>query len=411
MIITFTLSKALQGKGFCAMWTQLSLFDSLDNRQDTTSLDREATQKKRTVAEYFAGIGLVRLGLEQAGWRVVWANDIDQRKYAMYNRAFPEALDHYIVKDVFKLDSARIPATTLVTASFPCIDLSLAGKQKGLVGKYSSAFWGFWEILRTQTTRPPIVLLENVPGWINSNAGQDFRTTIQALNDLGYWCDVYALDALHFTPQSRQRLFVIGMQPELKGTSISLAQRSPLLIPKSLRKALSHNRDLAWHFLPSPPPPAKRKAGLKTIIEEMTDDDARWWHEDEVARHLAMMSPGHYQRVDSLREAPTMSYRTFYRRTRQGQQRVEIRKGDTAGCLRTARGGSSRQMLVAAGKGMLKMRHLTPREYARLQGVPDSYPIPSNTLQALTGFGDAVCVPAIRWIAENLLNPLEMRNE
>ena len=52
------------------------------------------------------------------------------------------------------------------------------------------------------------------------------------------------------------------------------------------------------------------------------------------------------------------------------------------------------------------MRHMTPREYARLQGVPDSFPISGNTLQALTNFGDAVCVPAITWIAENILNPL-----
>jgi DNA (cytosine-5)-methyltransferase 1 len=52
------------------------------------------------------------------------------------------------------------------------------------------------------------------------------------------------------------------------------------------------------------------------------------------------------------------------------------------------------------------MRHMTPREYARLQGVPDDYPIPNNTIQALTGFGDAVCVPVIEWIAYNILNPL-----
>jgi DNA (cytosine-5)-methyltransferase 1 len=49
---------------------------------------------------------------------------------------------------------------------------------------------------------------------------------------------------------------------------------------------------------------------------------------------------------------------------------------------------------------------MTPREYARLQGVPDEYPITTNGVQALTGFGDAVCVPAISWIAENILNPL-----
>ena len=293
------------------MWTQLSLFDSpLAVKDSTARTDAapcsDAGTDGRTVAEFLAGIGLVRLGLEQAGWRVIWANDIDVRKYAMYKSAFPDAAAHYVVEDVFELDPARIPATTLVTASFPCIDLSLAGKQKGLAGKHSSAFWGFWEILRTQIVRPPIVLLENVPGFLTSNKGRDFRTAIQALNELGYWCDVIALDALHFTPQSRLRLFVIAIQPDLtlfmipSGKSLkspsALPQRSSSLMPKSLKEAFSHNRDLGWHFLPCPPPPPKRKEGLTSIVEEMADDDPRWWHEDAVVRHLSM--------IGAVREPP-----------------------------------------------------------------------------------------------------------
>ena len=101
------------------------------------------------------------------------------------------------------------------------------------------------------------------------------------------------------------------------------------------------------------------------------------------------------------------SYCTMYRRVREGKQRAEIRKDGIAGCLRTARGGSSRQMLVRVGKGKIEMRLMTPREYARLQGVPDDYPIQKQKInQALTGFGDAVCVPVIAWIAENALNPI-----
>ena len=96
----------------------------------------------------------------------------------------------------------------------------------------------------------------------------------------------------------------------------------------------------------------------------------------------------------------------MYRRVRHGKQRAELRKDGLAGCLRTARGGSSRQMLVRVGKKSIQMRLMTPREYARLQGVPDDYPIPLQVNQALTGFGDAVCVPAITWIAGNILNPL-----
>src|SRR5690606_22456500 len=98
-------------------------------------------------------------------------------------------------------------------ASFPCIDLSLAGSMQGLAGKHSSAFWGFIRLLRAkQEQRPPLVLIENVPGWLTSNQGRDFRTTIEALNELGYVCDVLSLDAIHFSPQSRLRIFVVGVQ-------------------------------------------------------------------------------------------------------------------------------------------------------------------------------------------------------
>jgi DNA (cytosine-5)-methyltransferase 1 len=145
---------------------------------------------------------------------------------------------------------------------------------------------------------------------------------------------------------------------------------------------------------------------LAKIVERMRDSDSRWWTEEETQRHLAMMHDSHRNRVMQLAERPTYSYRTFYRRRRVDQQRAEVRDDDLAGCLRTAVGGSGKQFLIKAGKGRIRMRAMTPREYARLQGVPDSYSIAVDGVQALTGFGDAVCVPAISWIAQNVLNPL-----
>jgi DNA (cytosine-5)-methyltransferase 1 len=100
-----------------------------------------------------------------------------------------------------------------------------------------------------------------------------------------------------------------------------------------------------------------------------------------------------------------VTYRTFFRRRRATAQRAEVRHDDIAGCLRTAVGGSGKQFLLQLGHGSIKMRTMTPREYARLQGVPDHFPIKANGVQALTGFGDAVCVPAITWIAQHILNP------
>ncbi len=84
---------------------------------------------------------------------------------------------------------------------------------------------------------------------------------------------------------------------------------------------------------------------------------------------------------------------------------AEIRSDGIAGCLRTPKGGSARQILLRVGKGKIDIRLLSPRECARLMGA-DAYHISGNINQALFGFGDAVCVPVVTWIGENYLNPL-----
>lgn len=362
-----------------------------------------------TVAEYFAGIGLVRMGLQPSGWKVVFANDFATKKFEMYQDFFPDADEHYKVEDIFKLNPNEIPSTTLATCSFPCVDLSLAGNMNGIMkGNHSSAFWGFINILKAQgDSAPPLVMVENVPGWLHSNNGKDFRVTVQALNELGYFCDVFVLDALRFTPQSRLRVFLIGSKLVTSSTSPDLIlKRSKSLLSEQLRKSIDTNRDLRWFYNEIPEPPPVNKLGLSKIVEKLEDTNNRWWAQDEVKRHLEMMADSHRERVEKLKLNNEISYRTFYRRRREGMQRAEVRDDDLSGCLRTAVGGSGKQFLIEMGTGHLKMRAMTPREYARLQGVPDSYNISINGVQALTGFGDAVCVPAISWIAENVLNPL-----
>lgn len=362
-----------------------------------------------TVAEYFAGIGLVRMGLQPHSWQVVFANDISEKKYEMYRAFFPDAGAHYIVSDIFEIDPANIPPATLATCSFPCIDLSLAGNMNGMInGDHSSAFWGFIKILNAQgESAPPLVLVENVPGWLYSNKGEDFRVTVQALNKLGYACDVFILDALRFAPQSRLRVFLVGTRLPVTHTTTELILTRPKsLLSDQLKKSVIANKDLRWFYCEIPEPPPLNSDGLAKIVERMSDLDSRWWSEEETNRHIAMMKESHRERVMQLAQGKQISYRAFFRRRREGQQRAEVRDDDLSGCLRTAVGGSGKQFLIRAGKGCIKMRAMTPREYARLQGVPDEYPITVNGVQALTGFGDAVCVPAISWIAEHILNPL-----
>ena len=117
-----------------------------------------------TVAEYFAGIGLMRLGLELGGWSTVFANDIDANKREMYEHHFGRS-PAVLPDDIHLLNVTDVPQTMLATASFPCNDLSLAGARKGLAGQHSSAFWGF--------IRHPH--LEALPGDEKERYGCSFR--------------------------------------------------------------------------------------------------------------------------------------------------------------------------------------------------------------------------------------------
>jgi DNA (cytosine-5)-methyltransferase 1 len=361
-------------------------------------------KSRKTFAEYFAGIGLMRVGLEKEAWKIMFANDIDPQKEQMYRANFPDADAHFKPGDIDSLLPSEIPEVTLATASFPCNDLSLAGSREGLAGKNSSAFWGFIRVLeRTKTRLPSLILLENVTGFLTSHGGRDFEDAMFALNDLGYAVDPFILDAAWFVPQSRKRLFVVGVKTKESDTDglCELLQETPLR-PNALIQFILTHPDIRWRIRQLPyPPPSRRK--LTSILEKLPDDSDCWWPKDRAEYLLGQMSPRHREMADKMIAAPNYSYGTVFRRVRNGVSMAELRTDGIAGCLRTPRGGSGRQILFKAGHGKYFVRLLTARECARLMGADDFIiDVPLN--QALFGFGDAVCVPAIRWIAKNYLN-------
>ncbi len=364
--------------------------------------------QQRTVSEYFAGIGLMRMGLEQAGWRVRYANDIAPDKQAMYNTQFPGSEKEFILEDIHQLQPQTVPATALATASFPCTDLSLAGSRTGLGGKHSSAFWGFVRILEQKhDRRPPFVLLENVVGFLTSKAGLDFGEALKALNRLGYLVDAFIIDASHFVPQSRVRLFVVGIQrqclPHLNFRE-SQGLLESALRPKALADFILTHPEIGWALRDLPALPT-RQATLSEVLEDLPSDAQEWWSPKRRDYLLGQMSKRHAEQLERMRQARAWSYGTVFRRVRKGRSMGELRTDGLAGCLRTPKGGSARQILVKAGFGEVHVRLLTPRECARLMGA-GNFRIELGANQALFGFGDAVCVPVVRWIAENYLTPL-----
>ena len=357
-------------------------------------------------AEFFAGIGLMRMGLDLEDISTIWANDIDPKKWEMYRHNFPDADGIFSIKDVHKVTSAELPNIDIATASFPCNDLSLAGARNGLAGSQSSAYWGFIDVLQAMgSRRPPVVLLENVPGFLTSNDGNDFRDALLALNDLGYAVDAFMVDAARFVPQSRLRLFVVGS----KADSQKLKEADNLFFqsdtrPESLADFIFLNPEIGWSIknLPRLPQLAQK---LENIIENVPLNSALWWPNDRASYLLGQMSQKHRATAEQMIRGDKLTYGTVFRRVRAGRSMGELRTDGVAGCLRTPRGGSGRQILFCAGQGRYHVRLLTPRECARLMGA-DDYKISVPLNQALFGFGDAVCVPVIQWIARNYLKPL-----
>lgn len=365
---------------------------------------------KKTVSEFFAGIGLVRMGLEQDGWSVVFANDIAEDKQQLYDNHFQDNPTHFRKQDIHELNVENVPTTALATASFPCTDLSLAGMRQGLSGKHSSAFWGFIRILdELGPRRPPLVLLENVSGFLTSHGGIDFQAALLALNRLGYTVDAIILDAARFVPQSRVRLFVVGAlsddhrQWQLHETP---SFYETALRPKALADFIFQHPEIAWRIRDLPPPPKMTKKRLSALLEDIPEDSSLWWNKIRTEYLVSQMSEKHLEILQYMIEKKRWTYGTVFRRVRKGVTRAELRTDGIAGCLRTPKGGSAKQILIQAGYGQVKARLLTSRECARLMGA-DDFELSNTPLnQALFGFGDAVCVPAITWISENYLDPL-----
>ena len=361
-----------------------------------------------TFAEFFAGIGLVREALEALGWKCVFANDIARGKADMYGERF--GLRDFVLDDVRRVRVQDLPARIdLATASFPCIDLSLAGNRAGLAGEHSGTIWPFLDLLAArcrQGAPPPAVLLENVTGFLSSHGGQDLAKVCRCLAELGYVIDLMVVNARWFTPQSRPRLFVLAAladaAPAAPGRIPGAVSR---LRPAAVRRFQGANADLPFVELPLPEPPRSASRELSFFLEDVTPNDERWWPRDKAEALLNDMAPPHRRRVEELMAGERNGVATMFRRRRHGRTVGEVRGDRIAGCLRTPQGGSSVQFLIDCRTGKPRIRPLTGREYARLQGATN-FPIRVGDRQAQMGFGDAVCVPALQWLARHAFGHL-----
>ena len=178
-------------------------------------------------ASFFSGIGGIDLGFERAGVEIVFQSEINPFGRQILKQHWPNA---ELAGDINLINPEDIPKADIYFGGFPCQDLSLAnqGKRKGLAGERSGLFFKFAEL--AGAARPRWILLENVPGLLNSNHGEDFRTLIAKMDELGYGVSWRVLDAKYFgTPQRRRRVYVVG--------SLGTLRSAEVLLEESLRQA------------------------------------------------------------------------------------------------------------------------------------------------------------------------------
>ncbi|MCE2459864.1 MAG: DNA (cytosine-5-)-methyltransferase [Pseudomonadales bacterium] len=321
-----------------------------------------------STAEFFAGMGLMRAGLKRRGIETVFANDVDETKAALYRENWGD--DEFLLGDIRDLRGKDVPNVDVATASFPCVDLSLAGHRAGLDGTRSGVVYEFLRILHEMSSTPSCVVLENVPGFLTVNGGRDFRAVVDALESLDYTVLHVGVDAQSFVPQSRMRVFVLGY------------------------------RDLT-----PPPIPAPPTCDGITRLSDIVRHEVEWWGARKLSCFLGSLSDLQAARVDAYQRQDVVTCHGAYRRTRRGTAVWEVRADEIAGALRTTAGGSGRQAVLRAGRGDFAARWMDAAEYAALQGAEDITWESVSPRKAMYAFGDAVCVPVIEWLADNCILP------
>ena len=165
-----------------------------------------------TGVSLFAGVGGFDLAMERNGVDVVANVEIDKQCQQVLAKHFPNAKQFSDITDVKGSDligAGFKPERGIITGGFPCQDLSVAGKRRGLAGERSGLFWEIARLI--EETKTEWFILENVPGLLTSNRGKDFGVVIGTMADIGYGLAWRVLDAQYFgVPQRRRRVFIIG---------------------------------------------------------------------------------------------------------------------------------------------------------------------------------------------------------
>jgi DNA (cytosine-5)-methyltransferase 1 len=330
-----------------------------------------------TFIDLFAGIGGFRLGFESVGGKCVFTSEWDKYAQMTYRANFGE---HAVHGDITQIDENDIPDHDVLLAGFPCQPFSIAGvSKKNALGRkhgFECETQGtlFFDIERIIAAKQPkAFVLENVKNLASHDGGRTFEVIRRTLSEkLGYRISWKIIDAKRFVPQHRERVFIVGIRPDL-GARFDFGDVAlpPIDSGPRLREIL-HPED-----------------GSEPVESRFIDDSGR-----VLPRYT--LTPGLW------------SYLQAYARKHQaagnGFGFGLVGPDDVARTLSARYYKDGSEILVHQGEGA--PRRLTPRECARLMGFDrpgrDPFRIHVSDTQAYRQFGNSVAVPVVRAVAKAL---------
>ena len=329
----------------------------------------EATQP--TVGSLFSGIGGFDSGLELAGWQVVWQVENNPFRRSVLRRHWPEVE----LRNDIRTDTDGLDQVDLICGGFPCQDLSVAGRRKGLAGERSGLWFDF--IRMVGEIRPSWVIIENVAGLLSSNEGRDFEVVVSGLAERGYGVAWRVLDSQHFgVAQRRRRVYVVGhlgapcppeilFEPESCGRDSETSRKTGRKLPELLAEALGI---IATASTSTTTVPTSSTQGRTPSSESSRSTPMDTASQSQSRPHNPAQTDG-----GSTEGQPSPWMKS------KGRQSSTARSTDRD----TERGTSSDEhdqstedRPTAEEAELLSVRHLTPMECERLQGFPDTWTLP-----------------------------------
>lgn len=309
--------------------------------------------ERKKVCSLFSGMGGIDLGFKQAGFDIVWANEIDHDAAITYRiNLGGESL---VEKDIRKVDPHEIPDFDVLVAGFPCQPFSTAGLQKGFKDPRGNLFFEIGRIIDIK--RPPIVFLENVANLMVHDGGKTFLVVYNTLVQFGYVVKYKVLDSQEYgnVPQHRKRIFIVAF--------LDFAQCDNFSFPEPIERTLELNDVIQRHIKHDDIYYYNSSSSYyEELIKVVTDRQAVYRIYDRGLTH------------HGFNICPTLTASMGLRK-----DRVPIIKDDYG------------------------IRKITPMECLALQGFPRDFVFKGISLNsAYKQCGNSVVVPVVRRIAEKI---------